>query len=174
MRNGRVKKIALLGLLFALACALSFVESMLLPWLGLPPGVKIGLANIVVMFAMLTIGKESALFLTILKSAFAFLTRGAAAGLLSLGGGLLAYFVMLLFCRRAKKPSLFLLSTGSAIAHNLGQLLVLKLMMCSAYALYYLPVLLVSGLAMGSLTAYCLKLLGPALQRFGYKNQGSK
>lgn len=155
-------------MLFALACALSFVESLLIPWMGLPPGVKIGLANIVVMFSMLYIGRESALFLTFLKSAFALLTRGVAAGLLSLGGGMFAFLVMLLFRIRDKKPSLFLFSSCSAIAHNFGQLLILKLIMQSVYTLYYFPLLLVSGLAMGAVTAYCFRLLQPALQRLGY------
>lgn len=52
MRNNKTRQVALSGLLFALAMALSFMESAITPLLGLIPGVKIGLANIVVMYAL--------------------------------------------------------------------------------------------------------------------------
>lgn len=171
MRNGKTRKIALMGLLFALMSALSFFESMLTPWLGLPPGVKIGLANIVVMYALLCLGKGSALTLTLLKSLFVLLTRGATAGALSLGGGMLAFVAMALLYGPKRKVSLFILSTSSAILHNLGQLLILKLLMRSVYTLYYMPILLVSGLVMGALTAGCLAAMAPALKRLGYWDQ---
>lgn len=154
--------------MFALMSALSFLEGLLTPWLGLPPGVKIGLANIVVMYALLCLGKGSALTLTVLKSMFVFFTRGATAGALSLGGGILAFLAMALLYGPKRKVSLFILSAMSAIAHNLGQLLILRLLMRSVYALYYLPILLVSGLVMGSLTVCCLRAMLPALERLGY------
>lgn len=154
--------------MFALMSALSFLEGLLTPWLGLPPGVKIGLANIVVMYALLCLGKGSALTLTVLKSMFVFFTRGATAGALSLGGGILAFLAMALLYGPKRKVSLFILSVMSAIAHNLGQLLILRLLMRSVYALYYLPILLVSGLVMGSLTVCCLRAMLPALKRLGY------
>ena len=146
----------------------SFAEGFLTPWLGLPPGVKIGLANTVVMYALLCLGKGSAFTLTVLKSMFVFLTRGAMAGALSLGGGLLAVLAMSLLYGPKRKVSLFMLSAVSAILHNLGQLMVLGFLMRSVYTLYYLPILLVSGLIMGSLTACCLKAAAPALKRLGY------
>ena len=168
MHKGKTQKIALMGLLFALMSALSFLESMLTPWLGLPPGVKIGLANIVVMYALLCLGKGSALTLTVLKSLFVLLTRGATAGALSLGGGMLAFLVMALLYGQKRKVSLFILSASSAILHNLGQLLVLKVLMQSVYTLYYMPILLVSGLVMGFLTVSCLTAMIPALKKLGY------
>ncbi len=175
MQHSQIRKITLLGLLFALMSALSFVESMLTPWLGLPPGVKIGLANTVVMYALLCLGKRSAFCLTMLKSLFVLITRGVMSGALSLGGGLLAFCAMALLDGSGKpKTSLFLLSAVSAIAHNMGQLMVLKLLMRSVYVFYYFPVLLVSGLVMGVLTAFCLKMMKPALKRFGYFIEGDE
>ena len=168
LQKGKTKAIAVQGVLFALMSALSFAEGFLTPWLGLPPGVKIGLANTVVMYALLCLGKGSAFTLTVLKSMFVFLTRGAMAGALSLGGGLLAVLAMSLLYGPKRKVSLFMLSAVSAILHNLGQLMVLGFLMRSVYTLYYLPILLVSGLIMGSLTACCLKAAAPALKRLGY------
>ena len=94
MRNNKTRQVALSGLLFALAMALSFMESAITPLLGLIPGVKIGLANIVVMYALFFMGFPQALTLTVLKAFFVALTRGVTAGLLSLSGGLVSVLVM--------------------------------------------------------------------------------
>ena len=52
-RREQTRRVALLGMLFALAMVLSWLEGLVTPLLGLPPGVKPGLANIVVMYALL-------------------------------------------------------------------------------------------------------------------------
>ena len=82
--QNKTRRIALSGLLFALTMALSFAESAIAPMLGLMPGVKIGLANIVVMYALFFMGAKQALSLALLKSFFVMLTRGVVAGFLSL------------------------------------------------------------------------------------------
>ena len=85
LRNEKTRRVALMGLLFALSVVLSFLEGTLTPLLGLPPGVKLGLANVVVMYALFFLGRGSAFTLVLLKSFFVLLTRGAMAGALSLG-----------------------------------------------------------------------------------------
>ena len=84
-RNHDPKKtheIALSGLLFALAMALSFIEgTLVIP--GLAPGMKLGLANIVVMYALFFMGARQALYLDLLKALFVFLVSGWTAGFLS-------------------------------------------------------------------------------------------
>lgn len=155
-----------MGMLFALAAVLSMLEGLVTPMLGLPPGVKPGLANIVVMYALFFMGAPSALALAFLKALFALLTRGATAGALSLAGGLLSVAVM--FCLRLvwRNVSGFILSVCGALAHNFGQLLMVQLLLTqSVYTLYYAPVLLVSGLVMGPITSVSLKALMPALSR---------
>ena len=88
----KTRHIALSGLLFALAMALSFIEGTLtIP--GLMPGMKLGLANIVVMYALFFMGPKQALVLDVLKALFVFLVSGFTAGFLSLCGGLLAHLV---------------------------------------------------------------------------------
>ena len=89
----KTRHIALSGLLFALAMALSFIEgSLVIP--GLLPGMKLGLANIVVMYALFFMGVKQALVLDVLKALFVFLVSGFTAGFLSLCGGLLSLLVM--------------------------------------------------------------------------------
>ena len=60
MQNSKAKEVALGGVLFALALALSFLESVITPLLGLMPGIKLGLSNVVVMYAMFFMGSRQA------------------------------------------------------------------------------------------------------------------
>ena len=105
----KTRHIALSGLLFALAMALSFIEgSLVIP--GLLPGMKLGLANIVVMYALFFMGVKQALVLDVLKALFVFLVSGFTAGFLSLCGGLLSLLVMpccTMWCRCGPPGSSF-------------------------------------------------------------------
>lgn len=167
MQKSTARRVALGGMLFALAMALSFLESAAAPLLGLAPGMKPGLANVVVLYALLFLGWRPALALVLLKAGFGLLTRGAVAGLLSLCGGLLSFLVMLVLLRGPWRPTWFILSVCGALAHNLGQLLAAGAVLSSAMALGYAPVLLVTGLAAGALTSLVLRAVVPALERIG-------
>ena len=79
MRSQKARETAWTGMLFALAIALSYLESLVSPLLGLMPAIKLGLSNIVVMYALLFLRTRTALLLVLLKALFAFLTRGATA-----------------------------------------------------------------------------------------------
>lgn len=173
-RSSSAAKVALSGILFALAITLSMVESAVSPLLGLMPGVKLGLANIVVMYALLFIGKKQALTLAVLKAFFSFLFFGATAGFLSLLGGVFSWLVMIL--ARKLGATIFIMSVCGALAHNAGQLVGASLVLSSALALNYLPVLLLSGLVMGSATAGSVQILLPALKKtsYGQQNSGQK
>ena len=170
-RGSKTQDIALSGLLFALAMALSFVEgTLVIP--GLMPGMKLGLANIVVMYALFFMGGKQALVLDLLKALFVFLVSGWTAGLLSLCGGLFSLLVMwVLYYHFPVQPTWFILSVCGALAHNVGQLLGASVILSSAMSLYYAPVMLVFGLIMGSLTSITLRALLPALGRLGYNTR---
>ena len=161
----KTHEIALSGLLFALAMALSFLEgTLVIP--GLAPGMKLGLANIVVMYALFFMGVRQALYLDLLKALFVFLVSGGTAGFLSLCGGMWVLYYKLPF-----QPTWFILSVCGALAHNIGQLLGAGLILSSAMSLYYAPVMLVLGLIMGALTSLTLKAILPALGRLGYNTR---
>lgn len=167
-RPSKAKQTALSGMLFALAMALSFAEgSLTIP--GLLPGMKLGLANVVVMYALLFMGAGQALILDLLKALFVFLVSGPTAGFLSLCGGMLSLLVMwLLYDVLPVRPTWFILSVSGAFAHNIGQLLGAAAIISSSLSFYYTPVMLVLGLAMGALTALVLRALLPALDKLGY------
>jgi heptaprenyl diphosphate synthase len=157
------KRIALLGLLFALAMVLSLVESMI-PIPG-PPGIRLGLSNIVVMFALLNLKKRDALSIAVLKALFVMLTRGTVAGALSLSGGLLALGVMTLLLVLSKEKATYLLiSVSGAVFHNIGQITAASVIM-RTFFWPYLPVLVFSGIVTGIATSILLKLTSPVFLR---------
>lgn len=163
MRSQKAREVATAGMLFALAITLSFLESAITPLLGLMPAMKLGLSNIVVMYALLYLRGRTALALVLLKALFALLTRGATAGLLSLCGGLLSFAVLWgLLCAPFPVTG-YIFSVCGALAHNLGQLLAASALLSSAMALGYAPVLLVAGVCVGALTSLVSRALFPAM-----------
>ena len=164
----KTHEIALSGLLFALATALSFIEgTLVIP--GLMPGMKLGLANIVVMYALFFMGAKQALVLDLLKALFVFLVSGWTAGFLSLCGGLLSLLVMwILYYHFPVRPTWFILSVCGALFHNVGQLLGASVILSSTMSLYYAPIMLILGLVMGAVTSVTLRAILPALGKIGY------
>ena len=144
------KNIALCAVLAALALGLSTLEGLFPISLLVPlPGVKLGLANIVVMYALFFMGPKQALVLDVLKALFVFLVSGFTAGFLSLCGGLLSLLVMaVLYYVVPVRPTWFILSVCGALAHNIGQLLGASVILSTAVSLYYAPIMLVLGLSL--------------------------
>jgi len=160
-------QIAVMGMLTALSSALSFLEWLLPPVPGLPPGVKLGLANVVVMFTAFTLGRKNAYTLSVLKSLFVLFGRGPVAFCLSLAGSLLSVSVMQLAYRFWKKdPDLKMISVFGAVSHNIGQLAAAVLVLgTGSFLWYYLPVMFVSGVMMGLVTGYLFQIVSPSLNR---------
>jgi heptaprenyl diphosphate synthase len=162
----RTQMLVLSSLLFAAALVLAIVENMLPPLPIAVPGVKFGLSNIAVMYALFFIGKKQAYTIGILKAVFVFITRGGIAGLLSLSGGMLSITVMvLLMAAFREKISYLILSILGAVSHNTGQFFVITLIYTGMNIWAYFPVLLISGLAAGIVTSTLLKFIMPAFQR---------
>ena len=160
----------LTAMLFAAAMVLSFVENSLPPLPITIPGVKFGLSNIAVMYALFFINVSSAFTIAVLKAGFTVMTRGAVAGLLSLTGGLLSVIIMLVLLRVFKdKLSYFALSMSGAVSHNIGQYMVVSMINPVAVMWYYLPVLLISGILAGLLTSVLLKFILPAFKKLDLK-----
>lgn len=152
-----------MGMFFAMAMVLSFFEGMVvIP--GLPPGVKLGLSNLAVMYGLFFLGAKSAFTLAVLKSGFVFLTRGAISGFLSLSGGLLSILVMALVKGKKENLSYIMLSIFGAVSHNLGQLIASR-MILNQFLYYYFPILLISGVLMGVLTGTTLGYLMPYFKK---------
>ena len=158
------RKLAFLGLMFALMLILAVVERMLPPFPMLPPQFgRIGLSNVIVMYVIFFVGKKEAFVIAVLKAAFNLLMRGFVAGLLSLAGGLLSVIVIVIFWWVFRnKISYISLSIAGAIGHNIGQLFVACIMMQNwRLFVFYLPALLITGAIFGTVTGIFLKIIMP-------------
>ncbi len=111
------KFVAFTGILAAVALVLSLLESLLPPIPGMPPGARLGLSNIVSMYAVGNLGLGPAMAIALTKGLFAFLTRGVTAGLMSTAGSLLSTLVLWLFLRKLGF-GLIGSSAAGALAHN--------------------------------------------------------
>lgn len=164
MKN--TKRLTLTALLCAVALLLSFIEGMFV-FIPQFPGVKVGLSNIAVMFAVFCLNRKTAFSLSILKSLFSLLTRGAMAGLLSLSGGVASVTVMILLSKCFKGTSVASISVFAALTHNIAQFGVISLVYAPISMLPYLPLLIVSGIVFGVVNAVFLHGIRPALLRLG-------
>ncbi len=153
----KTKRLVLLAMLTAVAMILSYVES-LLPSVGIP-GVKMGLANIAVIFALFRFGWKEAAALSLVRVVLASLLFGSVGAMLySLAGAVLSLAVMALL-RRIDRFSTVGISVAGGVAHNAGQILMAMLILQTKQLLGYLPVLAVSGIAGGVLTGLAAALL---------------
>lgn len=153
----KTKRLVLLAMLTAVAIILSYVES-LLPSVGIP-GVKMGLANIAVIFALFRFGWKEAAALSLVRVVLVSLLFGSVGAMLySLAGAVLSLAVMALL-RRIDRFSTVGISVAGGVAHNAGQILMAMLILQTKQLLGYLPVLAVSGIAGGVLTGLAAALL---------------
>lgn len=148
-QDKRTKKVALYGLLTALAFVLGYIEA-LLPVPMPVPGMKLGLANMASVAALYLLGWPSAVFVTLARivlSGFTF--TNLSMMLYSLSGGILSLAVM----GTLKKCRLFSVvgvSVAGGAAHNIGQLLMAALVVRTAGVFAYLPALLAAGTLAGA------------------------
>jgi len=147
-RSEKTRRVVLCGVLTAAALVLAYVES-LIPFSTGAAGIKPGLANIVSLCALYTLGAGTAFGVLIARIVLSTLTfRSMSALLYSLTGGILSFGVMCL-CKRSKKLGIMGVGIAGGVTHNLGQLFVASLLLGSVL-IAYLPVLLLAGAAAGT------------------------
>lgn len=168
--NSRIRQTAFMGLLFAAALVLSFVESMLPVLPMLPPGVKLGLSNIVTMYALFTLGTGPGFTMAILKSLFVFLMRGPMTAALSLAGGLFSVCCMLVIALLPGiRKNYLLLSIFGAIGHNVGQVVLYRYIGGTQKILYLIPPMVLTGAAMGIVTGIVLRAVMPYINKLSIR-----
>ena len=145
-------------MLTAVALILSYVES-LIPVLVAVPGVKLGITNIVVIFALYRLGTKEAAALSLLRVVLvSFLFGNAFSFLYSLAGALLSLAVMILL-KKTDKFSATGVSVAGAVSHNVGQILVAIVVLSTEKLVLYLPVLAVAGVLAGIVTGLTASVL---------------
>ena len=155
-----MKKTAFCGLMLSLALIAGYVES-LIPVPILIPGIKLGVANSIVLILLYMTNAKSVCLVSVSRVLLAGFLFGSMASILySLSGAVLSLLMMYLF----KKKDCFTMTGVSVIggvSHNIGQLLMAFLVLESGAVWYYLPVLLLSGVVTGSI----IGMLGKEVQK---------
>lgn len=144
------KKIAYMGLFAAIAIIFGYVES-LIPFFAGIPGIKLGLANLAVLFILETYTwKEAALVSIVRILVIGFMFGNMFSILYSMAGAALSLTVMTLM-KRFSGFSILGISVAGGVSHNIGQLIIAALIVENTSLFYYAPVLLISGVITGIL-----------------------
>ena len=156
----KTKKLATLAVTVAVAMILSFIESRIPAFVAIP-GVKVGLANIAVIFALYKMGWREAMAVSLVRVALVALLFGSVVSLAySVAGAILSLSLMMLL-RKIGVFTEIAVSVVGGITHNIGQIFVAFLLLESDVMFYYLPFLLISGIiagiAVGAASALLIK-----------------
>lgn len=149
------QKLTRLALLASASVVLGYIESIICALMPLPPGIKLGLANTVVLYSIYTLGIGGSVILIILKVVLTGFMSGnlAAAFLYSMGGAVLSLISMLLVKNISRdKVSIIGVSVVGAVFHNVGQILVASLLLQTPGLMFYVFVLMISAVITGTLT----------------------
>lgn len=154
----KTEKLTVIAMTAAIAIVLSFVESQIPAFFSVP-GVKLGLANIAVIFALYKMGFWEALLVSFVRVLTVFLMFGGLMPLLySVAGAVLSLCVMLLL-KRFTPLSEIGVSVSGGVAHNVAQITVAAFLFDSAALYLYLPILLIAGTVAGALVGIASAIL---------------
>ncbi|MCM1182769.1 MAG: Gx transporter family protein [Roseburia sp.] len=164
--TGVAKRVAYSAMLTALAMIFSYIETLIPLSVGIP-GIKLGLANLVVLLGFYFLKPMQVAEVSVLRIVLTAALFGNVASLAySLAGGILSFLVMLLLCKRCRGFSPVGVSAAGGVSHNIGQLLAAVCIVGSASVLYYLPILMLAGLAAGVLIGVVGTYVRKHLERF--------
>lgn len=142
------KRTAFYGMFLALALVAGYIERLIPINLGIP-GVKLGLANIVTMVLLYTVGFQAAVLITAARIVLSGLLFGSGFAMVySAAGAALSMIVMVILKKTGRFGSVGV-SVAGGVFHNVGQILVAIIVLETKSLAYYLPVLILSGLAAG-------------------------
>ncbi len=164
--NVYIKNITLYGLLIALAMIFSFVET-LIPITVFVPGMKLGLANLVVIVALYTLNDKSAVVISLVRILLVAFTFGNLSNMLfSIAGGILSLTFMIVL-KRSKRFSRVFVSIVGAISHNIGQIIMAIFVVKTISVVSYLPILIIVGVFTGMIIGSLANLI---IQRIKLNN----
>ena len=159
------RNVAFWAIFLALALILSYVES-LIPFFFGVPGMKLGLPNLVIVLILYCMGTKEAYLISIVRVLLAGFLFGNLFSIgYSLAGALLSLTIMMLL-KRTNKFKVITVSAVGGICHNIGQLIVAALVVESYNIFYYTPVLLIAGLSTGIIIGLISQELILRLRRF--------
>lgn len=157
-----MRKLSQCGLLVALALVLSLIERLIPLQLIVPiAGIKLGLANIVILFALIMLDIKQTAVIFICRIVLSSIFAGSFTGFLfSFLGGLFSIIIMYILLKwEGKLFSFYGISIAGAAAHNIGQIIAAIFVLNSVYIVAYLPMLLICSFPLGFITGYTAKIV---------------
>lgn len=151
------KKIAKLSMLLSISVVLGLLESLIPIFSGVIPGIKLGLANIVIVYAIYKFSFKDALYISILRVFLIGLLRTGIFSItffFSLSGAVISLIFMYLV-KKYTKLSIVGVSIVGAIFHSVGQIIIAIIFLSNINIIYYLPILLISSVITGILVGLC-------------------
>lgn len=158
MKKTNVRKLTCLALIVSFAMILSYIEAKIPVFVAIP-GVKMGLANIAVIFVLYKMGAKEAAVVSVLRIFLISILFGNVESLFfSLMGGLLSFAVMLLL-KKLTPLGEVAVSVSGGVMHNVGQIIAAMMLLQTDAVMYYLPFLILSGTIAGVVVGVVSALL---------------
>lgn len=164
MKNAGVRKLTYMAVLTAVALTIFVLEAQLPP-LAPIPGIKLGLANIITVYAVFALGPGPAAMILLARVLLGSLFSGGMTIFYSLSGGLCCYVVSVLVSRVLTGKQMWVCSVLGAVAHNIGQIGAAVFITRTPAIAVYLPILMVSGILTGLFTGLCAQFLLARLKK---------
>ena len=153
------RKLTHMAVLTAVALTIFVLEAQLPPLVPMVPGIKLGLTNVVTVYALFALGAGPAAMILAARVILGSLFTGGGTIFYSLAGGICCYLVMALLRLAMTEKQMWACSAFGAVAHNIGQLAAAAVLSGTWGVFVYLPVLLVSGAITGLFTGLCAQFL---------------
>ena len=163
----KAKTVAFMGIFCTLALILSYLESLIPISFGIP-GVKLGLANLVIVFMLYFMKPGYAVIVNLVRVVLAGLLFGNVFGIIYSAAGAIVSFLVMWPLSRIKKFSVIGVSVAGGIAHNMGQLIVAVFVVGAVQVMYYVPVLLISGVVTGIVMGIIAKIMINNIKKIGF------
>lgn len=145
-------KITRMALLVAIALVVFIIEARI-PILLPIPGVKLGLANVVTLYAIFTLGRKEAFCILISRIILGSIFSGRVTTFLySLVGGMICYIIMSLIKNRVNNKQIWICSILGAMGHSCGQIFMAVILTNTVEVMFYLPILLIISIIAGAIT----------------------
>ena len=158
MKNVTVKRLCLMGVLVAIAMLFSYVESLIPVFLPIP-GIRLGLANIIVLIALLMLGPGEAFFIGFVRIMLSALLFGNLFSLALSFSGFLLSFISMLIVKKADRFTIPGISMTGGFFHNLAQLCCASLILSSGGIMIYTFPLCIVGLITGIINGFIAKMI---------------
>lgn len=147
-RRLNTAKLTLAAMLSCLALIFTYIEFLMPISLGIP-GIKLGLANIVIIIALYGLNLKYAMSINVIRIFMAGLLFSGTFGIIYSMAGATISFIAMVFLKKTDKFSIVGVSMGGGVFHNLGQIALAAQLVSNNKIFYYFPVLLFAGLVTG-------------------------